>query len=130
MVKQILLNLLSNAIKFTSPKGTITVNAWIDPKEGYMLSVTDTGLGVAPGDIPKVMEPFGQIDSVVNRSHSGTGLGLPLTKSLVELHGGSFELQSTVDVGTTVTVRFPASRIVTLRPDKDVLGRRKKRSAG
>jgi PAS domain S-box-containing protein len=130
MVKQILLNLLSNAIKFTPPKGTITVNAWIDPKEGYMLSVTDTGLGIAPGDIPNVMEPFGQIDGVVNRSHSGTGLGLPLTKSLVELHGGSFELQSTVDVGTTVTVRFPASRIVTLRPDKDVLGRRKKRSAG
>ena len=71
------------------------------------------GIGIAIDDIPKALAPFSQIDGDLNRKYEGTGLGLPLAKSLVELHGGSLNLQSEVDIGTTVTVRFPAKRINT-----------------
>ncbi len=77
-----------------------------------MFQVSDTGIGIALEDIPKVLAPFQQIDSDLNRKYGGTGLGFPLTQALVELHGGTLDLQSEVDVGTTVTVRFPAERIV------------------
>ena len=77
-----------------------------------MFQVADTGIGIALIDIPKALAPFSQIDSDLNRKYDGTGLGLPLTKALAELHGGSLDLQSEVGVGTTVTVRFPAERIV------------------
>ncbi len=72
----------------------------------------DTGIGIALEDIPKALAPFQQIDSGLDRKHEGTGIGLPLTKSLVELHGGYLDLQSEVGVGTTVTVRFPAERVI------------------
>ena len=111
-LKQILINLLSNAVKFTPAGGTVTIKSWLHPDDGYMCQVTDTGIGIALEDIPKALAPFKQIDSQLNRKYEGTGLGLPLTKSLVELHGGSLDLQSEVGVGTTVTVRFPAERIV------------------
>ena len=77
-----------------------------------MFQVADTGIGIALDDIPKALAPFSQIDGDLNRKYEGTGLGLPLTKALAELHGGSLDLQSAVGVGTTVTVRFPAERIV------------------
>ncbi len=86
---------------------------------GYVFQITDTGIGIAPEDIPKALSRFGQIDGDLNRQHEGTGLGLPLTKALVEQHGGCLDLQSEVGVGTTVTVRFPAERIVA-SPDKAV----------
>jgi PAS domain S-box-containing protein len=110
--KQILLNLLSNAIKFTPMGGKVAVSAWSRAQAGYVLQVADTGIGIALADIPKALAPFQQIDNDLNRKYEGTGLGLPLTKALTELHGGSLGLQSEVDVGTTVTVRFPAERIV------------------
>jgi signal transduction histidine kinase len=110
-VKQILLNLLSNAIKFTPSGGTVTLKIWSRAKSGYIFQVIDTGIGIAFEEIPKALAPFQQIDSGLNRKHEGTGLGLPLAKSLVELHGGYLDLQSEVGVGTTVTVRFPAERI-------------------
>jgi signal transduction histidine kinase len=69
--------------------------------------VVDNGVGIDTKDIPRVLAPFGQVDSAFKRSHQGTGLGLPLVKSLVELHGGTFDIQSEVDVGTVVTVRLP-----------------------
>ena len=75
--------------------------------------MADTGIGIALADIPKTLTPFQQIDSALNRKYEGSGLGLPLTKALVELHGGTLGLQSEVGVGTTVTVRFPAERIRT-----------------
>ena len=81
---------------------------------GHVFQVIDTGVGVAPEDIPKVFSRFGQVESIRNRQYEGTGLGLPLTKALVEQHGGDLDLQSEVGVGTTVTVRFPVERIVTL----------------
>jgi len=111
-VKQILTNLLTNAIKFTDSGGTVTLRAWCDADSGFVFQIADTGIGIAPDDIPKALAQFGQIDSGLNRKYEGTGLGLPLTKALVELHGGYLDLQSQVGVGTTVTVRFPAARIV------------------
>ena len=111
-VKQILLNLLSNAIKFTPDGGKVTLKIWSRADSGYVFQVIDTGIGIAFEDIPKALAPFQQIDSGLNRRHEGTGLGLPLTKSLVEMHGGYLDLQSEVGVGTIVTVRFPAERIV------------------
>jgi Amt family ammonium transporter len=114
-LKQILINLLSNAIKFTPSGGSVTINAWAREDDGFVLTVADTGIGIDLADIPSALSPFQQIDGELNRKYEGTGLGLPLAKSLAELHGGSLDLQSMVDVGTTVTVRFPAERIV--RPE-------------
>lgn len=110
-LKQILVNLLTNAIKFTKPGGTVTVSAWCRPDSGFVFQIVDTGIGIAPKDIPKALLQFGQVDSDLNRKYEGTGLGLPLTKALVELHGGSLDLQSEEGIGTIVTVRFPAWRI-------------------
>ncbi len=111
-LKQILVNLLSNAIKFTDPGETVILRIWCRTGSGYVFQVADTGIGIALDDIPKALAPFQQIDGELNRKYEGTGLGLPLAKSLVELHGGSLDLQSRLGVGTTVTVRFPAERIV------------------
>ena len=79
---------------------------------GYVFQIVDTGIGIAPEDIPKALSRFGQVDGDLDRQYEGTGLGLPLTKALVEMHGGTLDLQGEVGVGTTVTVRFPAKRIV------------------
>ena len=112
MLKQILLNLLSNAVKFTPTGGDITVSALVDRDGSFVISVRDTGIGIAPDDIPVVMSAFGQADNSVTRHQRGTGLGLPLVKSLAEAHGGMFKLESELGVGTTATVRLPASRVV------------------
>lgn len=110
MVKQILLNLLSNAVKFTPKGGSVTVSAAVN--DGALeIIVADTGIGIAEADIPKVMTPFFQVDSSFNKKFPGTGLGLPLANAMTELHGGTLRLQSTVSVGTTATVRFPAERL-------------------
>jgi signal transduction histidine kinase len=111
-LKQILVNLLSNAIKFTNAGGRVALKICCHIDSGYLFQVVDTGIGIAFEDIPKTLAPFQQIDSSLNRKHEGTGLGLPLTKSLVEEHGGTLDMQSEVGVGTTVTVRFPVERIV------------------
>jgi len=113
-LKQILINLLSNAVKFTPEGGRVTLKALCGQSSGHVFQVIDTGIGIAPEDIPKAMTPFRQVDSALNRKFEGTGLGLPLSKSLVELHDGSLDLESQVGVGTTVTVRFPADRIAPL----------------
>jgi len=112
ILKQILVNLLSNAVKFTPQGGRVTVSAHGDPAAGYVLTITDTGIGIAPDDIPKALARFAQIDASLDRRFEGTGLGLPLSKAFVELHGGSLELESEVGAGTTVTIRFPARRVV------------------
>ncbi len=83
--------------------------------------VIDTGIGIALEDIPKALSQFGQVDGDLNRQYEGTGLGLPLTKALVKLHGGALDLQSEVGVGTTVTVRFPAERILASLGNSDSL---------
>jgi len=114
-LKQILVNLLSNAIKFTDAGGKIMIRVWCRPDSGHAFQVIDTGIGIAPENIPKALSQFGQVDGNLNRNYDGIGLGLPLVQALIELHGGSFELESQLGVGITATVRFPAARIVFVR---------------
>ncbi len=118
-LKKILVNLLANAIKFTNPGGTVAFRVWCRKDSGFVFQISDTGIGVAPEDIPKALSRFGQVDSDLSRQYEGTGLGLPLTKALVEQHGGTLDFQSEVGVGTTVTVRFPAERIIPLPDNAD-----------
>ncbi len=107
-LKQILLNLVSNAVKFTRRGGTVTVKAALEADGGLAIDVIDTGIGMSATDIILAMEPFQQVDDSMARRFEGTGLGLPLSKALVELHGGTLTLTSAVDAGTTARVSFPA----------------------
>ncbi len=110
-LKQVLINLISNAVKFTPEGGSITVSAR-QTERGFELAVADTGIGIAEDDMEKAMIPFGQVDSSLARRHEGTGLGLPLSKRLVELHGAEFELESKLGKGTTARIVFPISALV------------------
>jgi signal transduction histidine kinase len=110
-IKQVLINLLTNAIKFTPRAGQVTVMARQDP-DGIRISVDDTGIGIAPEDLSRVFENFSQIDSTIARRHEGAGLGLPLARQLMELHGGKLTLESVVSTGTAATMILPASRIL------------------
>ncbi len=111
-VKQIVLNLLSNAVKFTPAGGKVAVHAEIDENGCFVLTVSDTGIGISADDIPKVFAPFIQVDGSLSRDQGGTGLGLPLVKSLIEMHGGTIELESELGDGTIATIRFPAERVL------------------
>ena len=112
-LKQVLLNLLSNAVKFTLPGGTVTVSVAYDEIDGVRISVADTGIGIASQDLPKVVMPFGSLsrNAALSRPREGTGLGLPLSKSLVEMHGGRLEIVSELGHGTIATVRLPPSPV-------------------
>jgi signal transduction histidine kinase len=109
IIKRILLNLLSNALKFTE-HGHVRIAARAAPDGGIVLVVEDTGIGIAASALPRLMRPFVQIDGSLARKYEGTGLGLSLVKSMIELHGGSIELSSELGVGTTVTLHFPHER--------------------
>jgi signal transduction histidine kinase len=110
-LKQIVLNLLSNAVKFTPAGGHITVRAAVED-DGFIIAIKDTGIGIAAEDIDRALNRFGQIDSHLQRKQEGTGLGLPLTKAMTELHGGRLEIASMPGAGTRVTVRLPPERIL------------------
>lgn len=110
LLKQMLLNLLSNAAKFT-PKGGITITANRTGEGELVIAVQDTGIGMAAADIPKAMQAFGQIDSTFNRRVGGTGLGLHLVRSMIELQGGRLQLESEPAIGTTVRLVFGAERL-------------------
>ncbi|MGH6932311.1 MAG: sensor histidine kinase, partial [Dongiaceae bacterium] len=109
---QILLNLLSNSVKFTPTGGRVGVSA-ARTGHGLRITVEDNGVGIATEDRDKALALFGQIQTAMSRNHAGTGLGLPLTKRLAQLHGANFDLQSELGAGTTVTIEFPASRVMT-----------------
>lgn len=111
-IKQIIINILSNAIKFTPARGHITITNELDAQNMLRISITDTGIGLDPHEIQKAISPFGQIDNALNRNNKGTGLGLTLVNSLMKLHGGNVEIVSQKGIGTTVTLIFPASRVV------------------
>jgi two-component system cell cycle sensor histidine kinase PleC len=108
-IKQILLNLLSNAIKFTE-HGSVTLSMRFDSVEGFVLSVTDTGAGMTADELAVALEPFGQVEDAYCRNNEGTGLGLPIARHLVELHGGRLDLQSRKRVGTSAIATLPATR--------------------
>jgi signal transduction histidine kinase len=114
-LKQIVLNLVSNAIKFTPANGRVSVTlAEAVERDGITVAVADTGIGIAAKDLPRVMEAFSQVDHGLNRRQNGTGLGLPLCKHLVGMHGGELAVDSTPGTGTTVTVRLPEARVLRL----------------
>jgi signal transduction histidine kinase len=109
-LKQVVLNLLTNAVKFTPRGGEARIGVEWRP-EGLAIIVRDSGIGIAPEDIPRVVIPFVQVGDLYSRPQEGSGLGLPLSKRLMELHGGTLELTSEPGCGTTVTILFPASRV-------------------
>jgi len=112
LCRQIAINLLSNAVKFTPRGGTITISFPADDLGRRGLEIRDTGIGIAEQDLERVILPFVQVESSLSRNHGGTGLGLPLVKKIVELHDGTFLIDSRLNVGTVVTVWFPSRRVL------------------
>jgi len=138
-IRQVLINLLNNAVKFTDEGGRITLEvsqspaAPDSPQEAQAprflrLSVIDTGIGIAPDHIPKLFQPFIQIDSALNRKYQGTGLGLALVKRIVELHGGRVGLTSEVGQGSCFTLDLPCVDATSVTPEVDVVEARPPRS--
>jgi signal transduction histidine kinase len=113
-MKQIIINLLSNAVKFTLSGGMVDVQWQIIEDRCCKLTVCDTGIGIAPADLTRVLLPFAQAESGLNRRYEGTGLGLPLTRGLVELHGGVFRLESALGRGTKAIIELPLTRVHTV----------------
>jgi signal transduction histidine kinase len=110
-IKQVIINIVGNAVKFTPANGTVSVSAGVGA-DGIVIAVRDTGIGIAKKDLARTLERFRQVDSTIARKHEGAGLGLPLAKDLIELHGGSLTLDSTLNEGTTVSILLPADRII------------------
>jgi signal transduction histidine kinase len=109
--RQIIGNLLSNSVKFTEPKGRISISSAVDGCGDLMISITDTGIGILPEHLERVLSPFEQIADHLTKENEGTGLGLPIARALSELHGGNLTLSSDLGAGTTVVVRLPRERI-------------------
>ena len=121
-LRQICLNLMSNALKFTPKGGTITVTLSTAPGGAQRLSVRDNGPGIPADEIPKVLQPFGQGSLAQQTAEGGTGLGLSIVQSLIELHGGTFELKSELRRGTEAIVTLPARRVLASAPPLQPLG--------
>ena len=111
-LKQIVLNLLSNAVKFTPELGKVKITATQTEDGALALTVSDTGIGMTEEDLLKAMTPFGQVDGGLDRKNEGTGLGLPLTQGLVELHGGRLAFDSAPGEGTAISAVFPKERVI------------------
>ena len=111
-LKQVLINLLSNAVKFTRAGGAVTLTVGRDPAGGLLILVIDTGIGVEAERLDELFQPFRQLENVHARRHHGTGLGLFISKNLVEAHGGSIGFESAVGLGSTVTVSLAADRVI------------------
>ncbi|MCF8475275.1 MAG: hypothetical protein K9G26_11320 [Emcibacter sp.] len=112
VIRQLILNLLSNAIKFTPEGGTVTVGCKTTKKGTIEIFVSDNGIGISPEKINIITEPYLQDQDHKTRSHQGTGLGLAISKAFVEMHQGTMNIESALNVGTTITITFPASRVL------------------
>jgi len=110
-MKQALVHLLSNAVKFNSEGGSVRVSAKRDPAGNLVVSVHDTGCGIPAEHLERVLEPFGQVEDHLTRENEGVGLGLPLARALVALHGGQLALTSELGIGTVVEITIPAQRL-------------------
>jgi signal transduction histidine kinase len=119
-LKQVLLNLLANAVKFNSPGGRVRLSAFPADDGSLRIEVSDTGIGIAEEDIERVVRPFDQGQNVFTKEYGGTGLGLPIAKAFVELHGGKFHLESALGRGTCVTIELPQSRVLPMPDDGQV----------
>lgn len=111
-IRQIVMNLVGNAVRYMPDSGQVTVRANREKEGGIVLIVEDDGAGMSAEDVERVISPFVRLSNPMVRAHDGTGLGLPLVKALVELHGGKFTLTSEIDKGTTGTAVFPKSRVI------------------
>jgi len=110
LVRQALVNILANAVRFTPKGGAVTVEGFV--RDGQLCCIVrDTGIGIAAEDIPRALERFSQVDGSLARKHDGAGLGLPMAKQFVELHGGALTLESTPGKGTDVSLSFPPDRL-------------------
>ena len=110
-LRQILLNLLSNAVKFSHEKGKVSITAETDAAGAIVIRVADTGIGIAPENMEKILQPFGQVkEAYVGKPGEGSGLGLSLVNSLMDLHGGTLDIDSTPGEGTTMNIIFPPER--------------------
>ncbi len=111
MIRQIMINLLGNAIKFTPAGGSVTVSSAAAEDGGYAVIVQDSGIGMTEKEVDQALTPFGQVQNKLTARHNGTGLGLPLAKAMLELHGGTLAISSLPGHGTRIVLSFPASRI-------------------
>jgi signal transduction histidine kinase len=115
LILQIVANLITNAIKFTPEGGTVRLYISANTQKGIVIKVTDTGIGIAPENIDRVLRPFEQVETSYARKHGGSGLGLPYAKRLTELHGGELTIESELGKGTSVSVSLPACRLIDVR---------------
>jgi signal transduction histidine kinase len=109
--RQVLLNLLSNGVKFTEPSGRISIGYVVDSSGDMVISIKDTGIGIPPEHLQRVLNPFEQVADHLTKENEGSGLGLPIARALMELHGGELILNSTPGIGTIVFLRLPHSRV-------------------
>ena len=109
--RQIMLNLLSNGVKFTEPQGRVSVDYFVDDSGDIVISIEDTGIGIAPEHLQRVLNPFEQVADHLTKENEGSGLGLPIARALMELHDGKLILNSILGVGTTVWLRLPHGRV-------------------
>ena len=112
LFKQVILNLVSNSIKFTDRGDSVVISLEEQPDGGCAFIVDDTGIGIAPEDLGRILDPFVQVESSISRERGGAGLGLPLVKKIAELHDAELEIDSNPGIGTRVKFIFPAERVV------------------
>ncbi len=121
LLAQVFLNVLSNAVKFTPKGGSVTISFADQVEEGLEVRIEDTGIGIEKKNLEKVFAPFVQIESSLARNYDGTGLGLPLSKNVMELHDGSIYLESDLGQGTTAHISFPQSRVRMVEEEEETL---------
>ena len=114
--RQIILSILSNSVKFTEPKGSILVTSAMGGRGDLVISIKDTGIGIPHEHLERVLSPFEQVADHLTKENEGTGLGLPIARALIELHGGNLTLSSDLGIGTTVALRLPPERIHGVAP--------------